>query len=743
MVCGAWRVRFGRVWLAGVVACLCGSGWCARAGAVGCVNEALREKQVHGSALPDCRAYEQVSPVDTNDIDAKGFPGNVQASPSGERIRYFSVTPFAGGESPSGGFPVYISSRVGRGEWATEDIIPQGVERASALGYSEDLSEAVVWTEGEGAALTEGAPLSGRDFYIRYNGTGGYRLIAGGLKETGTFEPLLVVAGFSGDGSHLVFESEEDLLPGEAVAGAVNVYEVDLAKPQAEQLSLVGVLPAGEGGGPPAGGSVAGEGSLHWASFPGHYDGLVYTQSAISGDGSRVVFTSLPSERLYVRENAGEPASPVNGGGECTAPADACTVAVSAGAAHFREMTPDGGFVFYSEGEDLYRFDVGDGVREALSTGAAGVLGVLGSSADGSAVYFTATGVLAANENEHHEKAAEGGANLYEWHEAVGGAPRVTFIAPLADFLPDERDWSDELGGVAPGLQKSARVTPDGGTLLFSSILPLTGYKNGGGCTFGVCSEIYRYRAGVEGAAGSLVCVSCDPSGAPPAGEALLEGEGGGGGVEPSTERALTRNLSEDGDRVVFQTPDALLASDTNKETDVYEWESDGEGSCHSETQDHGCLFLISTGNSSEQSYFADASVNGDSVFVFTREDLTHVDSDENVHLYNGCVDCGKPCDLASEECQQRVPCGGEGCLGPVSPPPSPPTPASTTLNGTPPLSVEEVKKVKKLTNAEKLTKALKECRAKRNKHKRTACERAARKHYPVKAKKSTRRVKR
>ena len=34
-----------------------------------CANEQLRAEQPYGLLLPDCRAYEQVSPVDKNDND--------------------------------------------------------------------------------------------------------------------------------------------------------------------------------------------------------------------------------------------------------------------------------------------------------------------------------------------------------------------------------------------------------------------------------------------------------------------------------------------------------------------------------------------------------------------------------------------------------------------------------------------------------------------------------------------------
>ena len=96
--------------------------------------------------------------------------------------------------------------------------------------------------------------------------------------------------------------------------------------------------------------------------------------------------------------------------------------------------------VFYTEGEELYRFNVDKfeeskkpesealaEAREALTSGAAGVLGTLGiATENGSYAYFVATGVLASNENGNKEKAEAGKANLYEWHDG-----ETVFIARL------------------------------------------------------------------------------------------------------------------------------------------------------------------------------------------------------------------------------------------------------------------------------------------------------------------------
>jgi hypothetical protein len=771
-----------------------------------CPDQGAREGEVHGLALPDCRAYEQVSPVDKNNVDAKGFPGSVQSSPSGERVRYYSITPFPSPPVP-GSCDVgsvnatYISSRLAGREWATEGVLPCEAHAAGKIGVSEDLSEMVVWAEG--AALTPGAPATGRSYYLRYTepplGGERYRLLAtvnSANPDEEDFKVLL--AGFSGDDTRLVFETEEPLLPAARV-GAPNTYEVDLDKPVGEQLSLVGVLPSGEGGEAPAGGSVAGAGVVRWASFPSHFNGKLYTQSAISQDGSRVFFTALPSERVYVRENAGAPSSPVGTKGECTVPTDACTVAVSAGAAHFRSATPDGAYALYTEGENLYRFNVETAAREALATpvtatatanltrdssevtnlgnvvgvfhvgeqlsgqglnpngtritavsahtltlslpaeetltgvtltgGPGGVLGVLGASNDGHTVYFAASGVLATNANSHGETATNEPevVDLYESYQPPTGPPATTFIARLNDG--DQEDWHDNLRTIFP-VEKSSRVTASGETLLFTS-----------------GSEIDRYRAGPEGAPGRLTCVSCNPKReTPPVGGALLTGTGGG--IAGTTEVALTRNLSENGQRVFFNTPDALLATDTNtgaspgcegEDTgcDVYEWEADGEGSCRSETQDEGCLYLISSGTSSEQSYFGDASANGNNIFFFTRQALVPTDTDNNVDVYDARV-----CLKGDPTCEEQTPVNpaecGEECAAPDKPAPTLPTPASTTLTGTgnlttPPLLPTPSTPKTTLTNRQKLAAALKACKTKHNEHQRTTCEKHAHKHHPTK----------
>jgi hypothetical protein len=438
-------------------------------------------------------------------------------------------------------------------------------------------------------------------------------------------------------------------------------------------LSVVGILPASEGGEAPPEGSVAGPGGPALGEeVAGGATGGFYTQDTISADGSRIFFSDAGTGRIYMRE-----------------PEAARTIPVSAGPAYWQAATADGSMVFSIEGEDLYRFNVSRfnaskkpesealaEAREALTSGAAGVLGTLGiSTENGSYAYFVATEVLANNENGNQEKAQASKANLYEWHDG-----ETIFIARLdTGGEYDEYDWRDFYDsdpGIAPATgEKSSRVTPDGTTVLFASQARLTGYDNAGQ------GELYLYDA----TSGRLVCVSCNPSEAPATSEAYLAGNLS---ITVALERNvfLTRNLAEDGSRVFFQTQEALVPQDTNGQTDVYEWEREGAGgsdgcsrsSASYSTSSGGCLYLISTGESADPSYFGDASADGNNVFFFTRQALVGQDQDENDDLYDARVEGG----IVAQNPSPPVDCTEEGCLGPVDPSPVLEAPASSTFSG-------------------------------------------------------------
>jgi hypothetical protein len=629
---GRWR-------LAGVLAC-CALEFAAAgsARAAECpANEAIREREVQALRLPDCRAYEQVTPTDKGGSNAAGKVGLVQAAREGDGTTFFATAGLGGLGEPE--FPEYLSTRAA-GAWGTTGLLLAGEPggQGSLAGWSEDLGATLI--EGE---TTLGSGVGG--LFLRDNATGMYRLLfAGGA----------TLADFTPDHASFVFESEIPLLPS-ATAGHENVYEW-----HDDSLSLAGVLP-GPGEVAPPGGSFAGPD--HWLegdTTRGGASGRYYTANTISSNGTRVFFTAGGTGQLYMREN-GTTTIPIPGG-------------------HFDEATPDGAIVLVQaqDGSTLSEYDVTHEHLTQLAAG--GIQGVLGMSNDGSYVYFVANAVLASNEGVGGSHAAtgkcagvfgNGTCNLYVWHDGS-----IVFLAALSDVAgkleTDGYDWTPT--GVAGGLhlERSARVTPDGSVLLFRSKLRLTSYDNAGH------TEFYRYEAATR----RVTCVSCDPSGALPTGDAALVAYP----AHPATAggfQFLTRNLSQDGSTVFFDSPDALAPADKNGVQDVYEWEAAGHGTCTSASPafseaSGGCLYLISTGTSPAPSWFADASASGSDAFFFTYQPLVGQDGDQLEDIYDARVGGG----IAAQNPQVAPPCDGEGCRGGSAPPPVLASPVSSTYEG-------------------------------------------------------------
>ena len=271
--------------------------------------------------------------------------------------------------------------------------------------------------------------------------------------------------------------------------------------------------------------------------------------------------------------------------------------------------------------------------------------------------YFVSRSVLTGAEtNQHGEGAQEGQLNLYLSH---GGA--MTFIATVPD-----RDYCVFEGTAC------SRVSPDGRFLAFSSHKSLTGYENHG------AFEIYLYDA----ASNQLACASCNPSGEAPTVEP-------GPGIEPGahinaeTLGGAPHYLTADG-QVFFETLEALLPSDTNGQSDVYEYED-------------GQLHLISPGTSAKPSVFLDASENGGDVFFLTRlQLLPGATNEEALSIYDARVDGGFAEPSAPPPCVTA-----DSCRAPVSPQPTIfGAPTSSTFSGVgnlaPPAAVKSRAKPKK-----------------------------------------------
>ncbi len=624
-----------------------------------------------GTRLPDCRAYEQATPIEKHGSNAQGKIGEVNTSNSGDRVTFFANggLPVSGGNSS---LVPFVASR-GPSGWGTDGILPptEPGDIGEVLGWDEDLSTTLVSANGPGNV--------GRALYLRDSETATFQL------GPATAAPNLFAgfAGFAADTSHYLFATSVQLLPS-ATAGKVNLYEFDHGT-----LTLVGRIPAGP--------ATTCDDEAGPACVPTPNDSrTLATAPAISDDGSRVVFVT-PSEggerQIYLREDGAKTTrisvsqrtTPDPNGAK---PATLLSVTRDGSKVLFMscEKLTDDSTAFSTgedscdhnvmgeendQGQDLYSYDVGSGELSDLTVDSnvgdpkgAEVQGILGTSPDDSYVYFAANGVLAPGASHGNCKfglsAVNGECSLYVYHDGT-----TTFIARL-NKQAGAPDWEERTG---------SRVSANG-VLLFQADQSLTGYNNqSAGCAsfggLGPCTELFRYSASDE----ELTCVSCMPTQTPPSRSARY---GTGGDFFSKASGGFTpRNLSADGNRVFFESPDALIAADTNGVFDVYEWEAKGSGSCESESQNGGCLYLISSGTSSEPAQFLDASANGDHVFFFTEQQLVPSDKDRLFDVYDAGVGAG----LTSQHTLAPPSCSSTACQANPAPP-ADQTPASAAFSG-------------------------------------------------------------
>jgi DNA-binding beta-propeller fold protein YncE len=633
--------------------------------------------------LPDNRAYEKVSPTDKNGGEvgvpqgSTGGPSELdtprpqESSSDGEAITYPSFAAF-GGVAGAGSTTQYLSRRTTSG-WQTSNITPpnRGTEFRDPLrGFSADLSTAAVAQSDP--PLLPGATPGRENLYLQDNETGALRLLTTEPPEVveGLAKYCITYFGASSDFSHVIFSAPGGLTPEAPVNSSRNLYEWT----DGGGVRLVNVFPDGSPAVP------VGQGATSFGGFGNETNcgSLAHVSlHAISQDGSRIFWTygggtySGMAAPLFARINGQETIQlDANQGG-----------AGPGGKGHFLAATADGEKVLFSDVNklvggakpgDLYLYDFGAEEGEHLRDLTAGpaateTLGVLGTSSDLSRIYFVAKGILSGSqENAAGEKAEAGARNLYLWREGEGSR----FIAVLSGEN-DVSDWGGSISSPTssePQVQ-TARATPDGKYLAFLSSSPLTGYDNVGQDSGEPVSEAYLY----DSEADRLICASCNPTGARPHGGTSL----------PTWRVALQqpRYLSDDGRRLFFETSDGIAPTDVNGKVDVYEFERSGTGSCSSTSPDYsartdGCISLITTGNSSTDSYLLDASSDGRDVFFSTSQQLLQSDRDEHFDVYDAREGGGFP------EPAEPAPCNGEGCKGPVPPPPAAEPPGSSILTG-------------------------------------------------------------
>ena len=188
-----------------------------------------------------------------------------------------------------------------------------------------------------------------------------------------------------------------------------------------------------------------------------------------------------------------------------------------------------------------------------------------------------------------------------------------------------------------------------------------------------------------------------------------------------------SRYLS-DGGRLFFNSDDALVPLDVNGTWDVYEFEPLGVGSCTKETSsggseyvpaENGCVGLISSGESPEESAFLDASVSGGDVFFLTTAQLVPQDTDTAYDVYDAheCT-TAEPCFPAPVE-QPPACVTADACrAAPTAQPEIFGAPASATFSGAGNVTPAAPKALTAAQlRAQELSKALSTCKSRYKKN--------------------------
>lgn len=595
------------------------------------------------SLLPGCRAYEQVSPVDKNggDITSSGAGATSgvvgqAAAENGGRIIFRALTEFAGAEygGPAGDTE-YLATR-GAGGWQTRALSPP--VDPSAAGSSSRLSTPdLALTMLTSSGLLRSDPPASSDEDVNAYG------------RNNVTQAVTPWFGVSSSNTALLFSGPVISRQGDHVAvGTVDALTADPV-PDDNNLKVYERTNAGvrlvsvDGTGTPF--PFAGVGSL---GEP--FSEQLSARGAMSDDGRHIFINTAAdqfSPRELYRRSDGTTTTLVSPSKRTVPDPEGVRTKL------FRLATPDGSRVFFTSaqhltddantgpsraGADLYRYDVEVDELVNISATAGGdgaqVQGVIGADAGGGRVYYAALGQVVPGEGSSSGTEP----NIYLWEDDGTPDGSTSFVTTLAS--------SDGFAWLYLHEVWTARVTSDAGNLLLQTSTPIPGHSNGG------VQQIYVYNAGTD----TIECISCNPNGDAPLGPASIPGYAGN-----VQYWEFPRAISDDGRRVFFNTADALVARDSNGQVDPYMWE-DGE------------LTLLSTGTSPRDSYFYNASVDGDDVFILTADALVPQDNDDLVDLYDARVGGGIPVPVPPD-CEPHS-CQGEG----AAPPPAGPS-GSSVLN--------------------------------------------------------------
>lgn len=497
-------------------------------------NEALRTGLSAG--LPDCRAYEMVTPPRKNGA-LVGANGGVGQQPvvaaNGERVMAMSIQCFAGAEScaaqhgDAGGSP-YSFERT-PGGWVTTPLSPPATLYGVTTPWSYDADS--------GTALSSNStpPFGEDDFYRRE--PGGSFLDMGPVTPpaAGPHSPGAPVGGRPGaatqaqtpDLSHFAWDAREggrwpfDATSGGAIYTAYEYVDVGNGEPL-----LVGVS-GGEGSHDLIGRCGTSLGNVAQSSPPG----------ALSADGRTVYFTTNSEDH-----------SPCPGGSGAN---ENTPVPVPAVYARIDGELPDAHTVAISEPSPS---ECGAGfapAEESCRNAPPASAWFVGASEDGSKAFFTSPQQLTDNASEDskdqyknfnpsgcEEATGPNGCNLYLYDLNRPSGENLTAVS------------AGDTSGEGPRVQGVMAISADGSHIYFvaQGVLAANHNQNGEAAEAGA-DNLYAYQRDGAHPNGHLAFVAILP--------ALDEGQ-----WHEAGERS---NVTSDGRFFVFLSHGSLTPDDTSK----------------------------------------------------------------------------------------------------------------------------------------------------------------------------------
>ncbi len=697
-----------------------------------CPNEALSGFQ---ASLPDCRAYEVVSQANSHDL------ANITGSygwPDGEHVYYSSFLPIPGSELREGVAGRFLATRTASG-WVDTPVSPPQGEAPPILSlgtqtnvepvvFSSDFSQAFVNSpfrnlqespvvdEADGVSVQRLSLLSPEVETVSLPDSG---VITQQMVETpncvasgGSGGCGMFLGGVSADGSKVFFQTEVPLatVPGTPQPVSDKVHEI--YERSEGHTYMAGVMP--DGSVPACGVEFAvPPGSTNRAA--GHLPGIV------APSGANFVFTAstCTESGLFLRD--------VLNGTTVPLPGTAFNARAGTGPGEEEKLITWGA-------NKLYEYHVATGVTVEIGPDPGNTDeqthiadgDVLAYTPDGSYVWFLGL---------------EDG--IYRWHEGEG-EPMPVPGTQAGGYTQKGFGGTRETPGYGQNIANMPVSTADGAHLLFldsTSLVPTFDSKGD--------LEAYVY----DDTSGEVTCISCNPAGQPE--QTDEDGKGvlliDTSQISISEERYVTPSpplISEDGNRAVFETTEALVPQDVNGTEDVYEWSRVNThgctaGSANYAAVDDGCLYLLSSGLGKEVPngqqitdgmHLVGASEELKDVYMQSGEALLP-GLDNGVHVYDARIDGGFAHSPSSQSCeagQCELPAGSvaalgraetEGFMGPGN--------KQAIAHGHSSRQVASARK-------RRLTRALTLCRRRRRGRRRVTCERAARRAYGARASRVT-----